>query len=136
MRMVFVILAFFAYGTLAAQSGTVAQQSKKLHEMLVRNDTALIGYLDANLSYGHSNGWIEDKATILKNLQTGYMVYHSIKEDSVSSSEDKKIGYVRFVADLDVSLNGKRANFRLKVLEVWRKEGKRWKLYVRQAVKA
>jgi len=43
---------------------------------------------------------------------------------------------VRFVGVYDSTLDGKRAEIRLKVLEVWVKKKKGWKLFARQAVRA
>jgi hypothetical protein len=36
------------------------------------------------LRYGHSNGWIESQKEQIKNLKSGYLIYHSHNEDSVN----------------------------------------------------
>ena len=91
---------------------------------------------DKVLSYGHSNGWVETKTDMIKNLETGYMNYNSIKEDSVQIMINGTMANVRFVADINATLNGNTNSFHLKVLEVWVKKSKRWVLFARQAVKA
>lgn len=106
------------------------------HQKLVSKDDALTGYLDENLTYGHSSGWLETKQAMLDNLKSNRMTYIAIKEDSLTSSVDKKLGWVRFFAEVTAVLNGKQSNIRLKVLEIWRKKSGVWKLYARQAVKA
>jgi hypothetical protein len=109
---------------------------KEFHQSLVKKNTVSINQqTDMALSYGHSNGWIETKTEIMKNLETGYMKYNSYKEDSIQVVINGNMAHARFVADIATTLNGKEGNYHLKVLEVWVRKGKRWLLFARQAVK-
>lgn len=109
---------------------------KEFHQMLVNKNTVSINQLtDKTLSYGHSNGWVETKNDMIKNLESGYLKYSSYKEDSIQISMNGNMANVRFVADINVALNGNAGIYHLKVLEVWVKKGKRWILFARQAVK-
>jgi len=109
---------------------------KEFHQALVKKNTVSINQqTDKALSYGHSNGWIETKADILKNLETGYMSYLDFKEDSMNVVVNGNMANARFTADIKAGINGNIGNFHLKVLEVWVKKGKRWLLFARQAVK-
>jgi Domain of unknown function (DUF4440) len=109
---------------------------KEFHQALVNKNTASINQqTDKALSYGHSNGWVETKADMIKDLEIGYIVYHSYKEDSVNITMDDTMANARFVADISATLRGNSTNFHLKVLEVWVKKGKRWMLFARQAVR-
>jgi len=107
------------------------------HQALILVDTSFIKHVAINeLTYGHSNGWVETKTDILKNLTTGYLKYFEIKEDSLNIKLKRKVAVVRFVGDYKVSLNGGEAiRYHLKVLELWMRNGKNWKLFARQAVK-
>ena len=110
---------------------------KEFHQALVSKNTVSINQqTDRALSYGHSNGWVETKAEMMKNLETGYLNYHSYKEDSIAIVINNNMANVRFIADIDVTLKETRGNYHLKVLEVWVKKGKRWVLFARQALKA
>ena len=110
---------------------------KEFHQTLVQKNTVSINQqTDKALSYGHSNGWVETKAEMIKNLETGYLNYHSYKEDSIAIVINNNMANVRFIADIDVTLKETRRNYHLKVLEVWVKKGKRWVLFARQAVNA
>ena len=110
---------------------------KEFHQTLVQKNTVSINQqTDKALSYGHSNGWVETKAEMIKNLETGYINYHSYKEDSIAIVINNNLANVRFIADIDVTLKETTGNYHLKVLEVWVKKGKRWVLFARQAVKA
>ena len=109
---------------------------KQFHQAMVTNNmTALHQHTDKILSYGHSNGWIETKSEFIKNLETGYIKYHSYKEDSLNIAMNDNMANVRFIADINVTLSGKTNDYHLKVLEVWMRKGKTWLLVARQAVK-
>ncbi len=109
---------------------------KEFHQALVKKNTVSINQqTDKALSYGHSNGWVETKTDMMKNLETGYMNYNSYKEDSIQVMINGNMANARFVADISATLNGTKNSFHLKVLEVWVKKGKRWLLFARQAVK-
>jgi Domain of unknown function (DUF4440) len=109
---------------------------KEFHQALVQKNTVSINQqTDKVLSYGHSNGWVETKTDMIKNLETGYMAYNSYKEDSIHVMMNGAMANVRFVADITATLNSNSNTFHLKVLEVWVKKGKRWLLFARQALK-
>jgi hypothetical protein len=109
---------------------------KEFHQSLVNKNTGSINQqTDKALSYGHSNGWVETKADMIKDLETGVIVYHSYKEDSLNIVMNGNMANARFVADVNATLKGSTNTFHLKVLEVWVKKGKRWVLFGRQAIK-
>jgi hypothetical protein len=109
---------------------------KEFHQALVNKNTLSINQqTDKALSYGHSNGWVETKTDMIKNLETNYISYQSFKEDSIKVSSNGNIANVRFLAAIEASLKDSRITYNLKVLEVWVKKGKRWFLFARQSVK-
>lgn len=118
------------------EEAKLATTINEFHQALVKGNTVSINQqTDKALSYGHSNGWVETKNELIKNLETGYMKYIGYKEDSLQVVINGNIANARFVADITATLNGKEGNFHLKVLEVWVKKGKRWLLFARQAVR-
>jgi hypothetical protein len=110
------------------------ERFKKFHQLMVSDRFYIDQYIDDSLSYGHSNGWIENRKDFYINLGSR-LIYHSFKEDSIKVAVNKNTGHVRFIADIDVTMDGKRATYHLKVLEVWVKKNKTWKLFARQAVR-
>ncbi|HQW42758.1 MAG: nuclear transport factor 2 family protein [Chitinophagaceae bacterium] len=110
---------------------------KEFHQSLVKKNIISINQqTEKALSYGHSNGWVETKTEMIKNLETRYTSYKSIKEDSLQVVISGNVANARFVGDYEVSLNGgNTVVYHLKVLEVWVKKGKRWLLFARQAVR-
>lgn len=110
---------------------------KEFHQALVNRNTVSVNQqTDKAMSYGHSNGWIETKAEMIRNLETGYISYQGFKEDSITVAMNGNMASVRFVADITATMNGTASVYHLKVLEVWVKKSKRWVLFARQAVKA
>jgi len=137
-KLFFTIGLLFTSWLVAAQTDEVKLTTtlKEFHQALVNKNTVSIDrQTDKALSYGHSNGWVETKADMVKDLETGYIDYHSIKEDSIRVVINGNLAHARFVGDYTVTLNGNTNTFHLKVLEVWVRKGKRWLLFARQAVR-
>lgn len=137
MKKSFIIVLFFGLtATAQTDEQKLVTTLKEFHQALVNGNTVSINQqTDKVLSYGHSNGWVETKNELIKNLETGYMKYFSYREDSLHVSLNGTMANVRFVADINVSLNGNNGTYHLKVLEVWVRKGKRWVLFARQAVR-
>ena len=109
---------------------------KEFHQALVNKNTVSINQqTDKALSFGHSNGWIETKADLIKDLETGYISYGEIREDSITIAMSDNLANFRFKADITVTMKGTTSNVKLRVLEVWVKKSNRWMLFERQAAK-
>lgn len=132
-----IILSFFVvFSNAQTETEKLTKTLKEFHQALVsKNIISVNQQTDKALSYGHSNGWVETKSDMLKNIETGYLDYKEFKEDSLNISMNDNMANARFIADINVTLNGKPGNYHLKVLEVWVKKGKRWVLFARQAVR-
>ena len=139
MKCLITIILLFTSLTVVAQTDEekLTVTIKEFHQALVKKNTVFINQqTDKALSYGHSNGWIETKADMMKNLETGYTSYKGIKEDSLQVVINANVAHARFIGDYEVSLNGgSPVIYHLKVLEVWVRKGKRWLLFARQAVR-
>lgn len=125
-------LAVFAQTEVDKLTGTM----KEFHQALVKkNITSINQQTDKALSYGHSNGWVETKKELIEHLETGYMGYNSFREDSIKVEVNGNMAHARFIADINATMSGKEFTFKLRVLEVWVKKGKRWVLFARQAIR-
>ena len=114
----------------------LTQTLKEFHQALVKKNTISINQqTDKALSYGHSNGMVETKAEMIKNLETGFISYQGFKEDSITVVINGTMANVRFVADITAASKGVTNTNHLKVLEVWVKKGNRWVLFARQGAK-
>lgn len=135
-RLTILFLLFVVFASAQTDEEKLTVTLKEFHQSLVNKNTVSINQqTDKALSYGHSNGWVETKTDLIKNIGSGYMNYSSYKEDSIQISMNGNMGNARFIADINVALNGNAGSYHLKVLEVWVKKGKRWILFARQAVK-
>jgi Domain of unknown function (DUF4440) len=138
LKQLLTILFLFAVACCNAQTdeAKLTTTLKEFHQALVNKNTVSINQqTDKALSYGHSNGWVETKAEMIKNLETGYIIYSGFKEDSITVVMNNNVANVRFVADITATMKGSTNAYHLKVLEVWVKKSKRWVLFARQAVK-
>ena len=109
---------------------------KEFHLAMVnKNIISINQQTDKALSYGHSNGWVQNKKDIINDFKTGYISYQAFKEDSILVLINGNMANVRFVADITATMKAGTNTYHLKVLEVWAKKGKRWVLFARQAVK-
>ena len=134
--LVIVLLLNVLFANAQTDEEKLTSTLKEFHQALVKKNTVSINQqTDKALSYGHSNGWVETKTDMIKNLETGYISYSSYKEDSIQVVINGNMANVRFIADIVATLNSKEATYHLKVLEVWVKKGKRWLLFARQALK-
>ena len=138
MKNTLTILFFFFVVIANAQTAEekLTATEKEFHQALVNKNTVSINQqTDKALSYGHSNGWVETKADVIKDLETGYISYQEIKEDSITVVINGNMANVRFLADITATMKGTTSNFKLRVLEVWVKKSNRWVLFARQAVR-
>jgi HD-GYP domain-containing protein (c-di-GMP phosphodiesterase class II) len=130
------LLFFVGAFAQATDEAKLVATVKEFHQALVaKNTVSLNQQTDKALSYGHSNGWVQSKKDLIKDFETGYISYQSIKEDSITVTINENLANVRFIATIDATMKNTANTFHLKVLEVWVKKGSRWVLFARQAVK-
>ena len=136
MRSLLVITVLLCGIIASGQDNKLETTIRVFHKALVeKNMTSISQLTDSELSYGHSNGWVESRADFIKNLETGYMVYSTFREDSMAVTMNGNVAHARFIADINAVRDGKEGVFHLKVLEIWIKKKNRWILFARQAVK-
>ena len=88
-----------------------------------------------SLSYGHSNGTIEGKYAFVDKIVSGKADFISIELHGQTISVQKNIAVVRHSLVANVNDSGKPSEVKLKILLIFTKTGKDWKLIARQAVK-
>lgn len=88
-----------------------------------------------NLSYGHSSGAVDDKTTFVDKLVSGQSDFVSIDISEQTLAVTRKTAIVRHILEAKTNDNGKPGEVKLRILLVWQKQGGKWKLLARQAVK-
>lgn len=114
----------------------VAEAIENLRKAMIDVDEAALGRLTAEeLSYGHSNGNVEDKLTFIKSIVSGKDDFKEIElsDTAITVAGDMAIARHRFKAHVIVA--GKPLRSDIGALQVWRKEEGGWKLFARQAFK-
>ena len=124
---------------LAAQSKdekkvTTAVERLRL-AMIDADKNELENLTSEHLSYGHSGGHAEDKATFIAQLISGKSDFVSIKLSDITVTFSKKIAIVRHRLTAIVNEDNTNKEVDLLVLLIWQKEQGQWKLLARQAVK-
>jgi hypothetical protein len=114
----------------------VADAVESLRKAMVDPNKATLEKLTSvKLSYGHSNGKLEDRAAFVESLVSGQSDFITIKllEQTITISGNTAI--VRHILEGSTNDGGKPGTVRLAVLLVWNQKGTSWQLLARQAVK-
>ena len=125
-------------GALSAQSpeGDVRKAQEARFAATIKADlAALSGLLADDMTYGHSNSKIETKTEFLDLIKTGHYQYKSIAPREVTSRLYGDVALLGGLADIDVVSGGQPVSVNLRFLEVWVKQGGRWKLAAWQSTR-
>lgn len=125
-----------AAGTDAGDAAAVEQAVDALTKALLAADgPALDALVLDGLSYGHSSGLVQDKAAFVETLTSKRSAFPSItlSDRSVSVVGDDAVA--RHVFTGEVVSGGKTAPVHIGVMQVWHRDGGRWRLLARQAFK-
>lgn len=97
------------------------------------------GELDAlladDLSYGHSDGKVETKASFMRSLLDGSSDFVTIAISNQTVHVNANVAIVRHMLVADTNDSGQPGKVRLKVLGIWQSQSGAWKLMARQAVR-
>ncbi len=91
----------------------------------------------AELSYSHSDGHVEDKATFIANATNGKSKFLSLAYQDPSIRVVGPAAIVRFhwVGEQEAVADGKKSSTNLHILMNWQKQGADWKLLSRASTK-
>jgi hypothetical protein len=140
MKYIFFLLTTFLVFTknVNAQSPNekmIAENVKTLTNAMVNADSVALKNLTADgLSYGHSNGKIENKAQYIDGVLTG-PDFLSIDITEQTIQVTGKIAIIRHKFFARLIRDGKPDEARIGVMQIWTKQKRQWKLLARQAYK-
>ncbi len=119
-----------------AQTSFLKDAVAKLDKALIAKDTVVLKQLLHNdVTYGHSNGWVETKADVIKDLVTGKLAYNKIETKSIKWTITNNVATMRNSSEISYELEGKPGELHLHVVQVWLKTNKGWQLLTRQSTK-
>jgi hypothetical protein len=136
MKTIVTILLFFIYSLAFGQTNFLKEAVAKLDKALIAKDTfTLKQLLHKDLSYGHSNAWVETKQDVIKDLYSGKLAYTKIESKDFIWTASKDWATVRTTSAINFVLDGKEGILQLHVMQCWSKTNKGWQLVARQSTK-
>lgn len=132
----FLFYCAFGYSqNYSKQEKKLLAQTAKLDSLMQNNDSKILNLFEPDVSFGHSNGWIQNLDDFKKDFSSKKVVYKEIRQTEVSEikkfkntfSIRRKIKVVGLYKNQDFEMT-------LSLLEVWIKNKSNWKLWSRQSV--
>jgi hypothetical protein len=139
MRFILTICLFFTGLIAVAQVDSISLKKAmaNLDRALINKDEkTLVQLLHADVSYGHSNGWVQNKNDIISDMKSGKLAYNKIENTLTKIvAVYSNWAAVRTNTDAEGSINGTAFQLKLHVLQVWLKTKMGWQLLARQSTK-
>jgi len=136
---VLLVFCFLTPGSSFAQIDSIGlkETMQKLDKALLQKDEMVLkSVLHKDLSYGHSNGWVQSKNDVLNDLKSRKLVYKKIENSSSSIINiSEKWATIKTSTNAEGVVNGNEFNLSLHVMQFWIKTKKGWQLIMRQSAK-
>ena len=137
-----IVLAFLIFGFVNSSFAQIDSVGLK-HAMqqldkalLQKDEKQLQTVLHKEVSYGHSNGWIQNKNDILNDFTSGKLIYNKIENNSSAIvTISKKYATVKTNTNAEGVVNGTAFNLKLHIMQFWIKTKNGWQLIARQSAK-
>jgi len=123
---------------MSADEEAVAKRLEAFRSAQVAADAKTFeGLCAPELSYSHSDGHIEDKATFIKNATSGKSKTLSLeyKDPSIRVVGDVAIVRFHWLGESEAVADGKKSSTNLHILMNWQKQDGEWKLLSRASTK-
>jgi hypothetical protein len=112
------------------------QNIAQLNAALLKKDTVQLKQLLHNkLTYGHSNGWVQNKQDMVADFVSGKIEYRTIEATKAAIVWENNIASVRNESEVEGTVNGTAFKMKLHIVQVWVWKQKKWLLLSRQSVK-
>ena len=114
-------------GTSAADAPAVAAAAERLRIAMIDPTPAALGALVADdLSYGHSGGKVDTKASFIADLMSGASDFVTLTISDQTVKLVDNVAIVRHTLTADTNDSGKPGKVSIKILGVWQKQGGEW----------
>jgi len=123
---------------LTADEEAVAKHVQAFRAAQMADDAKVFDALTApELSYSHSDGHVEDKATFIKNATAGKSKWLTLEWSDITVRVVGDAAIVRYhwMGENQAVADGKKSSTNLSVLMNWQKQGGDWKLLSRATTK-
>jgi ketosteroid isomerase-like protein len=106
------------------------------HKAMVDADQSVLEKLTAtDLSFGHSNGKIEDRTAFIASLSSGHVNFSSIETTDQTIKITGKTAVVRNILNGKLEMDGKPIEIKVGTLMLFTKSKGAWTLLARQGYK-
>ena len=120
----------------AGDEAAVKQNVEALREALLKADKTQLERLSAEqLSYGHSDGRVQNKAEFIDGVMTRKATVKSLNFPDLKIAVAGDAAIARRLYESESETDGKPNSVRIGTLQVWQKQGGNWKLLARQGYK-
>ena len=110
-------------------------QVSKLDSLMENNDSKILDLFSDDVSFGHSNGWIQNKDDFKKDFESGKVKYQYVKQTELKEFKIKnKFANIRRIIAVKGLYKNEIFEMKLSVLEFWIRQKGIWKLWSRQSV--
>lgn len=140
-KTILLVVCFLALSLSAAAQGnkveqTILQLEKDWIAALINADTAALEkiYSDS-LTYTHSNSNTDTKAIYIANLKAGKTKYVSLVHSDVKVRVYGTTALHTSTTAIKLISNGQESSFSVKMLHVYVKEGKTWRMVAHQTTR-
>lgn len=137
--MISFVIALTVFVSLNAQvkqeKAVLAAVEKLRLAMISGNEAELRAVSSEKLSYGHSGGLVENQQQFVEKFKTGASDFVTIELKNQTITISGNTAIVRHELHATTNDNNKPGEVHLRVMLVFQKQAKEWKLLGRQAVK-
>jgi Domain of unknown function (DUF4440) len=120
----------------SADEAAVAQAVEALRKAIFGQEKTQLEALCAEqLSYGHSDGRVENKAQFINGVMTRKAIVKSLTLSDHTIAIVGTDAIARHTLVSESETDGKLTSTKIGVLQVWQKQGGTWKLLARQSVR-
>ena len=117
----------------AGDEAAVAQSIETLRQGILQQDKAKLDQVAASqISYGHSDGRVQNKAEFIDGVMTRKQIQKSLTFPELKVFVAGNSAVARHIYLGESELDGKQTNTRIGALQVWQKQDGGWKLLARQ----
>lgn len=136
MRIALCFIFLISVNLLSAQTTEIKNALVNMESSMIAGDTTELNkLLHPQLSFGHSNGWVQTKGDVINDLSTGKLRYRKMGREAEQWTVTENLAIIRYSGGFTYLLNGTEGNLDLHVVQVWMKTNEGWKLITRQSTK-
>lgn len=133
----FIFLVCFVFGfsqNYSKKEKALLSQILKLDSLMQNNNSKILELFSDDVSFGHSNGWVQNYQDFKTDFESGKVKYQFVKQTELKEFKIKnKFANVRRIIAVKGFYKNELFEMKLSVLEFWIKQKGIWKLWSRQS---